>query len=329
MKRILLVLGGLLALIGASGFIFFNLVLPRSRPPSSDRVEATPQRLERGRYLAETVVDCFGCHSDFDKEVYGGGKKEGSKGQGGLCFDKGVGFPGKICAQNITQDRETGLGEWTDGEIIRAFREGISRDGHALFPMMPYKYFRTLSDEDVKSIVVYLRTIPPIKRQNPRGHIDFPVSLFAKLEPQPVESPIPEPDRGNTVAYGKYLANLACYECHTPVNDKMQPIDAKAYSGGRVFSFMGLTVVSANITPDATGLGDRTRENFIGMFTAFRDPEFSEMKVPWELNTFMPWEEYAHMSEDDLGAIYDYLRTVQPVVNEVARRPNPTEVAQR
>jgi mono/diheme cytochrome c family protein len=206
-------------------------------------------------------------------------------------------------------------------------REGVNRKGEALFPMMPYKYFRTLSDEDAKSIVAYLRTTPAVKKETEKGHVDFPVSLFVKMEPQPLAGPVPEPDRANPVAYGQYLANLACHECHTPVDSHMKPIAGRDFAGGREFDFSrmvpGFKVASANLTPHATGLGGRTKENFIAQFKSFEDGKQYEVKVSGEHNTLMPWLDFAKMTEDDLGAIWEYLQTVPPVENTVDRRPPP------
>jgi hypothetical protein len=74
-----------------------------------------------------------------------------------------MGLPGRITSKNLTSDAKTGLGSWTDGEILRAIREGVSKDGHALFPLMPYPNYRTMSDEDAYAIVAYLRTLKPVR----------------------------------------------------------------------------------------------------------------------------------------------------------------------
>jgi len=302
---------------------------PAQQPASTEKVDATPERVERGRYLANTVIGCPDCHSSFDLERYTLPAKSGTEGVGGFCFDKdNAGFPGKVCAQNITQDEETGLGRWTDGEIARAIREGVNREGAALFPMMPYPWLKYLSDEDTKSVVAYLRTVTPIKNETEEGHIDFPVNLFIKFEPKPVTEPVPQPDRKDTVAYGKYLATISCVECHTPVDSTMHPLMDQLYTGGREFDLSkmlpGLKLVSANLTPDEeTGIGQKSRENFIAQFKAFADPEYASMKVESQHNTLMPWVRYSKMTEEDLGAIYDYLRSLPSVRKPIERRLPP------
>lgn len=329
MKKILIGVVAVVVLVPAIAFAYLKTMKPAQRPASSEKVESTPERIARGKYMVETVVGCIECHSDFDLEKYTFPPKPGSEYAGGFCFDKDVaGFPGKVCAQNITSDNATGIGTWTDGEILRAVREGVSRDGDALFPMMPYPYFKIMSDEDAKSVVAYLRTLPPTNKQTEVGYIDFPVNLFIKFEPKPLDGPVPEPDRKDTVAYGKYLATLSCIDCHTPVDSTMHPIPGKEFSGGRMFDISslvpGMKFASANLTPDdETGIGQRSRENFIALFKAFSDPEYRGLTVPGESNTLMPWVRFSQLTEEDLGAIYDYLRTVPAVKNAVDRRPPP------
>jgi hypothetical protein len=123
-------------------------------------------------------------------------------------------LPGRIVAPNITPDKETGIGNWTDGEKIRAIRDGVSRDGRALFPTMPYQHYRLMSDEDVYSLVAYLNTLPAVFNCLPQTQVDFPANLWINSEPQPAGM-VPEPDRKNTVKYGEYLVTIAgCQSCH-------------------------------------------------------------------------------------------------------------------
>src|SRR5215212_8645167 len=186
MKTFLKVVGGIalvvLALV-AGALTWLTMKKPAMHPASSEKVEATPERLARGKYLAENVTNCVDCHSDHTP-AYAFPIKPGTEGQGGFVFDKNIGFPGVVAAQNITPDPETGLGKWTDGEILRAIREGVDRNGDALFPIMPYVHFRMLSDEDAKSIVAYIRTLQPIRNQVVAKHLDFPVNYIAKFIPK-------------------------------------------------------------------------------------------------------------------------------------------------
>lgn len=326
MKTVLKVLGAVLLLgiaVIAIGVSWLALRKPAQRAASTDKIDATPERLARGKYLVEHVADCLGCHSDhLDK--FGFPVKPGSEGMGGFVFDKKLGFPGVVAAQNITPDPTTGLGNWSDGEILRAMREGVDKQGNALFPMMPYQHLRAMSDDDAKAVVAYLRTLKPIQNQVPAKSLDFPVNFIVKFIPKPLDGPVQAPDRKNTVAYGEYLTKIGgCYECHTPHDDKNQLIADKAFSGGWVMEGPWGKVVTANITPDPdTYIGQTTKESFIGRFRAFQGisaenaPDASKGR-----NTVMPWLAFAGMTDEDLGAIYDYLKTVKPIKHHVVTFP--------
>lgn len=327
MKTFLKVVGGiaLFAIALVIGAVtWLALRKPAQRPPSAEKIEATPARLARGRYLVNNVSDCLGCHSDH-VDKFGFPVKPGTEGQGGFIFDRKLGFPGVVAAQNITPDPEFGLGRWTDGEILRAFREGVDRNGNALFPMMPYQHLRHMSDEDAKSVVAYLRTLKPIHTSVPQKHIDFPVNLFVKFAPQPLDHPVTAPDPNDSVRYGEYLTHIAgCVECHTPHDDKNQLIAEKVFAGGWEMRGPWGRVITANLTPHRDSyLGRATKAEFIGRFKAFAsiDPMTSP-DPPKGRNTVMPWTSFAQMSDHDLGAIYDYLETVKPIENHVNTFPD-------
>src|SRR3954467_12524654 len=190
LKIVGLVLGSALcvAVAGASYFVFRE---PTTAPPLDIKVEMTPERIARGKYIF-TLSDCNGCHSGRDFSRFDGPVIESQRGQG-VEFPKEMGLPGRIASRNITMDVETGIGGWTDGEKIRAIREGISRDGSMLFPMMPYARFRNMSDEDVQSLVAYLNTLPPVKHKVEPSQVAFPVSMLVKSVPQPAGS-VPPPN---------------------------------------------------------------------------------------------------------------------------------------
>ena len=232
-KRIFLILLSLLVLLAGAVLAFLYLRRPAQLPASADKVQPTPERLARGRYLFENLCDCGGCHSQRDFTRFGAPEVTSGRGQGSI-FPPEMGLPGKIVASNITPDPETGIGAWTDGEKIRAIRDGVDRHGRALFPMMPYTGYRHMSDEDVAALVAYLDSLPPVRNALPPTQVDFPVSLLIKGAPQPAGQ-IPPPDRSNTLAYGEYLVTLGgCLDCHTPA-EKGQPVPGKRLAGGRVF----------------------------------------------------------------------------------------------
>ena len=327
MKTVLKVLGVTIltvAALAAIGVSYLALRKPAQRPASVEKVEATPERIARGRYLVHHVSLCFDCHAE-RTPAYGLPVKAGSEGVRGFIWDSRIGFPGTLAASNITPDPETGLGKWTDGEIIRAIREGVNREGKALFPIMPYSHFRHMSDEDAKSIVAYLRTLKPIRYQRPEKQLQVPVNFVEKFAPAPLEGPVTAPDRADTLAYGKYLTHIAgCVDCHTTKDDKERPIPGREFAGGWEMHTPDFRVVTANITPHpSTFVGRATKEEFIGRFRSFAGFDATNAPAaPKGRNTLMPWLTYSGMTDADLGAIYDYLKTVKPIENEVDPFPD-------
>jgi len=230
----------------------------------------------------------------------------------GQVFTKVHGMPGTVVTPNFTPDMETGIAAWTGGEIVRASREGVDKDGRTLFPMMPYKAFRKMSDEDVYSVVAYLRSLPPVKRKHPPTQLDFPVGLFIRSAPRPVGH-VAGPELADHRAKGEYLVNLAgCRGCHTP-----------SLGGGQKFTGPGVLVVSANISPDeTTGIGRLSEQQFIDKFAQYREyVENGSPKVGREAFTVMPWLNFCQLPEEDLRAIYAYIHAMPPVTKAVETHP--------
>jgi mono/diheme cytochrome c family protein len=321
-RKIVVYAVGVICLVAGGGLGYLVLRKPAAAAPSSIRVEMTPARLDRGKYIFEALADCAGCHSERDFNKFGAPVVAGGLGKG-MIFPPELGFPGKVAAPNITPDVETGIGGWSDGEKIRAIREGIGRDGRALFPLMPYRFFHQMSDEDVYSVVAYLNSLAPLKRAQPRTELDFPVNLLIRSAPQPVSGPVSAPDRAGQLKYGEYLATMAgCVECHTPM-EKGQLDESKRFGGGREFRVGAFLAVSANISPDPeTGIGAWSEERFVSKFVNYRNfvlgtpPQVSQANF-----TLMPWLGYSQLTEPDLKAIYAYLRTVAPRSNQVEPHP--------
>lgn len=322
MKKVLLRGTLAVAAVVICGFGFLALKGPEMRPAPEIKVPMTAERIERGRYLFESVAHCTGCHSPRDWSKHSGPVIAATVGSG-VEFPAELGLPGSIVASNLTPDPETGLGNWTDGEKIRAIREGVSRDGRALFPFMPYPAFSKMSDEDVEAIVAYMNSLQPVKRGLLKTNLDFPVNLMSKFAPQPVDGKVAEPDRSDKMAYGRYLVTIGdCSGCHTP-KERGKDIEGKEYAGGEEFRFAGFTVRSANITPDQeTGIGNWSEERFVGQFKSHSEKTFSTAPKAVQANfTLMGWMDYSHMQEDDLRAIYTYLRTLKPIHNPVEKHP--------
>lgn len=310
--------------LAAIGVSYLALRKPAQRPASALKVEATPERVARGKYLVHHVSVCLDCHSE-RAPGYALPIKPGREGVGGFIWDRKIGFPGTLAAPNLTSDRETGLGAWTDDEILRAIREGVDREGKALFPIMPYGHYRHLSDDDGQAIVAYLRTIAPQRYERPAKDLDVPMNFIEKFIPKPLEAPVPPADRSSEVAYGKYLVTIgACAECHTPKNDKGQPLPGMELAGGFEMLTPDFRVVTSNITPHpSTYMGTATRDEFIARFRAFSNftPETAPPAAKGK-NTLMPWIAYAGMTDEDLGAVYAYLKTVPAVDHKVNPFPD-------
>lgn len=299
---------------------------PSSAAPSNVIVGLYPERIERGKYLFTTLLDCDGCHSQRDFTRLGGPVVVAGRGQGGVMQMEGL--PGEVYAPNITPDKETGIGNWTDGEKIRAIREGISKDGHMLFPLMPYPGYRYLSDVDVMSLVSYMNTLAPVRNYVQRSKISFFVSIMVKGVPQPVTRTIPPVDKYGGEIYGEYLVSIAgCEECHTP--QKRGQADASMrFAGGRTFATPFGTVLSANITPDKdTGIGKwdfvRFRDRMQAM-EQYKDKEFP--KVGPERFTLMPWIAYSGLTDHDLEAIFLYVKSRRAITNSVVPHPGHAEI---
>ncbi|MFN8259007.1 MAG: c-type cytochrome [Bacteroidales bacterium] len=321
MKRILKIFLYIIlfVIIAFGGFlIYVKTALPNVGEPEDIKVELTSQRIERGRYLANSVAFCMNCHSKRDWNTFSGPIVEGSYGQGGEEFNQSIGYPGRFVANNLTP---FGIGNWTDGELLRAIASGVNKQGKALFPIMPHPNYGNLDREDIYSIISYLRTLPPVEFTPPSSEADFPMNFIINAIPEKaVFSKIP--DSTDLVAYGKYIFTAAsCNDCHTK-QIKGKPVKGMELAGGFEFPlFTGGIVRSSNITPDLeTGIGKWTEEQFISKFKSFADTNYVLSKVKNdEFNTFMPWSMYAHMKEGDLKALYAFLRTVTPVYNPVLR----------
>ena len=311
------------ASVAIAGFAYLYFRNPASAPPSKITVNASPERVARGKYIY-MLADCDGCHSPTNRQLYDNPPVEGMQAAGQPFPDRTT--PGTIVVANITPDRQTGIGNWTDGEKIRAIREGISRDGHMLFPIMPYSSFRHMSDDDVQSLVAYLNTLSPVRNSLPATKVDFPVSLLVKSVPRPVTETVKNPNRSNKQLYGEYLATLgSCQTCHTQ-EERGQIIASKRFGGGRSFGIGDQVVVSANISPDKqSGIGDwsldRFQQRFYKHIIHARKPRVSSDPEKFSI---MPWDNLSQLPPEDLEALYIYLMSRPAIENKVESHPVET-----
>jgi mono/diheme cytochrome c family protein len=280
--------------------------------------------LARGQYLAVHVAACIHCHSKRDFTKYSGPVIPGTEGGGGQEFSHVEldAIPGVIYSRNITPDSATGIGTWTDAEIIRAITEGINKNGDTLFPLMPYASFNHMSKDDLLSIVAYLHTLKPIHNQVPPRQLMIPISMaYPAPALQKSIDGNKRPAESDVVNYGGYLVAMAgCADCHTPYV-KGQPDFTRMFAGGNTFHLSAFSVTSANLTSDSvTGIGGWDEKTFMNKFVTRRDKVSIDFN-PGKLNTIMPVSEFAGMTDADLKAIFAYLHTLKPVKNLVVKYP--------
>lgn len=281
---------------------------PAARPLSAKAFESTPQRVERGRYLATGILQCLICHSERDWDKPGAPPREGRLGAGQVLSDE----PGKRrVAPNITPDRETGAGTWPDDALARAIREGVGHDGRALHPQMWYGAFRRLSDNDVAAVVVYLRTLPPVHNELPPMQWDAGERARVAASLKPLTSPVAE--AGNDpLERGRYFVRIAdCQGCHTSWYSKRQP---GLYGGGNLIERGERKAFSTNITHDPSGvMADRAA--FIALMRTGKNGALSPL---------MPWVVFRNLDDDDLDAIRLALAGLPPVSHYVSNALAPT-----
>jgi mono/diheme cytochrome c family protein len=309
-----LIVVGVPALVGIRPFIG-----PKARPLTDRRFEPSPARLDRGKYLVTSGrAPCALCHSPMD--VSGGGLKvkDGAELSGRNWGVDGAPF---VTAANLTPDPETGIGHVTDDELARAVREGIGRDGRALFPIMPYASMHAMPDEDLASVVVYLRSLKPIRNPLPPSAVPFPLNRLIAGVPQPVDGPVTA-DLSTPEKRGEHIAKIAiCADCHTTRDDQGTLPAGLDFAGGTAMAFEGRkTIYTANITPSVNGIPYYTEALFIEVMRT------GKVKAR-ELDPMMPTMFYRHMTDQDLKDLFAYLKTLKPVEHYVDNSQAATKCA--
>jgi mono/diheme cytochrome c family protein len=311
LRKILKVLGYFLlflvvVILGALAVFFIRY--PRVEAPPQIHIVSSPEKIAQGEYLAKHVTGCVVCHGTRSPRVYSHSVVPGTEGRGGLFLN----VPGvTIYTPNITPHA---LSSWSDGEIARAIISGVNKQGNALFPIMPYPYFALLTEDDLTAVIAYIRSLTPIDYDPPRTRLGFPLNLIVRTMPKPAEI-----RRDPVTNRGFYLTRISsCIECHTPKDSNHKPLPGMDFAGGEQFEN---GVQSANITPDPeTGIGKWSKSNFISQFKRFDSAAARNILLAeGTQNTPMPWTAFAGMKEEDLSAIYDYLRTIPPVRHAVQR----------
>jgi mono/diheme cytochrome c family protein len=315
MRKVLKYAGYLLlgAIIIAGGFALFIAMrgVPKYEPGHvSLKVEVTPERVARGRNIAGML--CAGCHLDPTTQVLTGRR----------MTDLPEKF-GTVYSRNITQDSVQGIGAWTDGEIAYLLRTGVRRDGSFAPVMSGLKH---ISDEDLQSIIAFLHSDDPMVKASPVVDRNSDYSFFTAFlclvafkEGIYPEKPVVAPDSSDKVAYGRYLVTgrNECYACHSEdfsTVDFTVPENSKGYlaGGNPLLDVNGKTVYSRNITPDReTGIGSWSEAQFSRALREGFRPDNTPVRPPME--------RYATLSDNDVSAIYAYLRMV-PAINSAPKQ---------
>lgn len=255
--------------------------------------------LERGRYLVDGPAGCGNCHTPMgpDGPVM-------DQALAGRLVEKNPAFT--AIAPNITP--AGAVGGWSDADLAKAIREGLRPDGSLIGPPMPYAMYRGLSDDDVMSMVMYLRSVPAI--DNDPGESVYNIPLPPAYGP-PIDT-VPHPEESVSVAYGAYLAGPVahCMECHTPMGERGPMLDTRLGAGGFEFHGPWGTSVAANITPHEDGIKAYTDAELADMIAKGLRPGGAPMKPP------MPYGYLDQMTDDDLAAIILYMRTLPPLPDE-------------
>ena len=274
----------------------------RVRPLTNFQYERTAERLKRGEYLTNGLLQCFTCHSPRNWKEPGAPPVADKIGSGGtILIDDSTTL---AIAPNITPDKETGAGKWTDDMLARAIREGVGHDGRALFWQMPSSTFRYLADEDLASVIVYLRSIPAVHNVVRPTKMPRELQLGIERSLNPITEPVKLPGLSDSIKRGRYLVRLGeCVGCHTSHAEYNPGI----FAGGNYIERFGLKAFSANITSDDSGI-PYGPEGFIFVIRTGKGGLLSPI---------MPWISFKNMNDEDLKAIYSYLRTFPPAKHSV------------
>lgn len=255
---------------------------------------AVAASVERGDYLVNSIMACGSCHTPIGPNGF-----VADQALSGRLVEKNDQFT--AISANITPAGR--VKDWSDEQLAKAIREGIRPDGSLIGPPMPFEVYKDLSDDDLQSVVAYLRTVPAV--ENDPGASVFNIPLPPAYGP-PVTSVAAVPE-GVTVEYGAYLANALghCTVCHTKLENGVAQFETLLGAGGNEFHGPWGTVVSANITP--AGLADFTDEQIATMITHGERPNGTKLTGP------MPFPYYANIKADDVKAIVMYLRSLPAI----------------
>ncbi len=255
--------------------------------------------VKRGDYLVNGIMTCGNCHSPKGPPAATAGKDF----SGGLSWDEP---PFKVTAPNITPDKETGIGKWTDAEIKTVLRTGIRPNGVHVAMIMPTGFYHIMTDRDVDAVVAYLRTIKPVSNK-----VADPIYKMPQVEHvlPGGDKPFTEAMMSDKVKKGFYLATIAhCMECHTPMEKGVRQWGTRLGAGGFEFPGPWGVSVSRNITSSKTkGIGAWTDDEIKRAITTGVDRQGKKLMPP------MGFQYYSTVTAGDLDALVAYLRTVPAI----------------
>lgn len=311
LRYLLIIIGILIVMVGGfAAFIAFKGIPKYTAENITLKVSITPERIEKGRQLSAML--CNDCHMNSNT-----GKLTGRKMEEVSQF-------GEVYSRNITQNAEHGIGKLTDGQLYYLLRTGVRPDGKFL-PIMAK--LQKMSDEDLQSIIAFLRSNHPWVQADATANIDSKYSFLSKfltnmkiIKPMPFYKSVPEPDTTNAVKWGEYVSlyRVECYTCHSKdfaSDDFINPEKSKGFfGGGNKFKMPdGSNIRSLNLTMDEeTGIGRWTEDEFVKAvktgIVPYGQPALRE-----------PMKPYFYLSDGEAKAIYAYLKTVPKIHNRVER----------
>lgn len=282
-------------------------------------VVSTPERIARGQYVVDHLAACGACHTS-RASLMEGESAEGYLAGGNILSDQGM----RLWVPNLTPDTETGLGRWTDDQILRGIREGVSADGSLQVPLMPYHSYRFMSDEDAESVVAFLRSVPPVKQTKPRIENELPFAPgFARsmglLHEKPVRH-VPTPDLSTPLQRGEYVMKMGhCWQCHSLGKTGPKDFDDDEFMAGADLPIdIGLGKVwASNLTPhEKTGLGGSSAEVLAESLRTGTMKNGKQMSPP--MSWFVP--HLSGLAPEDMEALVAYLKALPPVEKAVPPR---------
>jgi mono/diheme cytochrome c family protein len=287
--------------------LFLLLLLTAFLPEEARPQSQAEEMVKRGQYIFAIAGGCA-CHTEPEDTLHAGARE----------------FPvplGTIYSTNITQDKETGLGNWSDQEIYDSMVKGLRPNREKLVPVMPYEAYSGMAETDLKALIAYMRTLEPESQKNPPANFRLPfvrslfTPLWLKLFGRFFTSPTTAPKSG--IERGRYLTDhvALCGDCHTPRNRLGVP-NRDLYLAGTISGPFDEEV--PNITPDQeTGIKDWSRDEIADLILKGTKPDLDDVQGLMAEVIQGTSFGYKDMRREDALAIADYLKSIPPIVNNL------------